>query len=39
MIDIEPTYVDVIIQRWVDYTGIEEVNKNGILEKWTKTQK
>lgn len=38
-IDIEPAYVDVIVQRYVDYTGIEEVIKNGIKEVWAKTQK
>lgn len=37
--ELDPKYVDVIVQRWVDYTGIEEVTKNGIVETWTKTQK
>lgn len=38
-VELDPKYVDVIVQRWVDYTGIEEVTKNGIKEIWTKTQK
>lgn len=38
-IDIEPAYVDVIVQRYVDYTGNEEVIKNGVKEIWKKTQK
>ncbi len=39
MVDIEPLYVDVIVQRYVDYTCTEEVKKNGIVEIWKKTQK
>ena len=39
MVDIEPAYVDVIVQRYVDYTGVTEVIKNGIVETWNKTQK
>lgn len=38
-IELDPKYVDVIVQRWVDYTGIEEITKNGIIETWQKTQK
>ncbi len=38
-IELDPKYVDVIVQRYVDYTGIEEVKKNGITETWKKTQK
>jgi DNA modification methylase len=37
--ELMPQYVDVCIQRWVDYTGIEEVKKNGIIEIWKKSQK
>lgn len=29
MIDIEPAYVDVIVQRYVDYTGNDKIKKNG----------
>lgn len=36
-IELDPKYMDVIVQRWVDYTGIEEVTKNGIKEIWPKT--
>lgn len=32
--ELDPKYVDVIIQRWVNYTGITEVKKNGIPELW-----
>jgi DNA modification methylase len=37
--ELDPKYVDVIVQRYVDYTGIEEVKKNGIIEIWKKSQK
>lgn len=29
MIDIEPKYIDVIVQRYVDYTGNNKIKKNG----------
>lgn len=35
--ELDPKYIDVIVQRWVDYTGIEEVKKNGKIETWKKT--
>jgi DNA modification methylase len=35
-IEMDPAYVDVIIQRWVDYTGNTEVVKNGEKEVWEK---
>jgi DNA modification methylase len=28
-IEIDPVYVDVIVQRWVNFTGIETIKKNG----------
>ncbi len=37
--ELDPKYVDVIVQRWVEYTGIEEIKKNGIIEIWKKTEK
>lgn len=37
-IELDPRFVDVIVQRWVDYTGIEEIKKNGIIEIWQMTQ-
>lgn len=37
--ELDPKYVDVIVQRYVDYTGVTEVKKNGIIEIWTKSQK
>lgn len=37
--ELDPKYVDVIVQRYVDYTGNEKVIKNGVEEIWTKTQK
>lgn len=39
MIKLDPKYVDVIVQRYVDYTGIEEVKCNGIIMEWKKIQK
>jgi DNA modification methylase len=38
-IELSPNYVDVCIQRWVDYTGVEEVKKNGQSITWKTTQK
>jgi DNA modification methylase len=38
-IELSERYIDVIVQRYVDYTGIEEVKKNGIIEIWKKSQK
>lgn len=38
-LELDPKYVDVIVQRYVDYTGIEEVKCNGETIVWTKTQK
>lgn len=32
--EIDPKYIDVIIQRYVDYTGITKVKKNGEEEEW-----
>jgi len=32
--ELDPKYVDVIIQRYVNYTGNTEVKKNGKVEKW-----
>ena len=37
--EIDCHYTDVIVQRFVDYTGIEEVKKNGIVEVWKQSQK
>jgi site-specific DNA-methyltransferase (adenine-specific) len=39
MVDIEPAYVDICVQRYVDYTGIEEVKLNGEVIQWKKTTK
>ena len=36
--ELDPTFVDVIVQRWVDFTGIETVTKNGKQETWAKTE-
>lgn len=36
MIDIEPTYVDVIVQRYVDYTGNNKIKLNGKEIIWQK---
>jgi len=37
-IELDPKFADVIVQRWVDYTGIEEVVRNGKAEAWLKTE-
>ena len=37
-IELDPKFVDVIVQRWVDYTGIETVIKNGQHDPWAKTK-
>jgi DNA modification methylase len=36
-IELDPKFVDVIVQRWVDYTGIEQVVRNNQPENWPKT--
>lgn len=36
-IELDPKFVDVIVQRWVDYTGNEQVVRNGQPEIWLKT--
>lgn len=36
--ELDPRYVDVIIQRWVDYTGNENIIKNGKPIIWKKTE-
>lgn len=35
--ELDPKYVDVIVQRYVDYTGNEEIKKNGEIITWQKT--
>jgi DNA modification methylase len=37
--ELDPKYVDVIVQRYVDYTGNENIKLNGEPIVWTKTQK
>jgi len=37
--EIDPKYIDVIIQRYVDYTGNEEIKKNGEKILWPMTKK
>lgn len=39
MVDIEPAYVDVIVQRYVDYTGNENIKLNGKDIVWQKSKK
>jgi DNA modification methylase len=36
-IELDPKFVDVIVQRWVDYTGQEQVVRNSVAEGWVKT--
>ena len=33
-VEIDPKFMDVIIQRWVDYTGNKEIKKNGEQITW-----
>lgn len=35
--ELDPKYVDVIVQRYVDYTGNEDIIKNGEKIKWQKS--
>lgn len=37
--ELSPSYIDVIIQRYVDFTGNETIKKNGKEIKWEKTKK
>lgn len=37
--ELDPHYCDVIIQRYVDYTGEENIIKNGEKIVWTKSEK
>ena len=37
--ELDPKYIDVIVQRYVDYTGLEEIKKNGEIITWEKTPK
>jgi len=37
--ELDPKYVDVIVQRYVDYTGNEQVKLNGEYVEWKKTVK
>lgn len=37
-VELDPRYVDVIIQRWVNHTGIENIIKNGKKTIWQKTK-
>lgn len=39
MMELDPKYVDVIVQRYVDYTGNENIKLNGKDIVWEKTQK
>lgn len=36
--ELDPKYVDVIVQRYVDYTGNGIIKKNGEEITWKKTQ-
>jgi len=37
--ELDPKYIDVIVQRYVDYTGNENIIKNGERILWNKTKK
>lgn len=36
-VELDPAYVDAIVQRWVDYTGTESVTINGKTKVWPKS--
>lgn len=36
--ELDPKYIDVIVQRYVDYTGQTEIKKNGTIITWQKKQ-
>jgi DNA modification methylase len=36
--ELDPKYVDVIVQRYVDYTGNENIKLNGKEITWKKTE-
>jgi len=37
LMELDPVYVDVIVQRWVDFTGNENIIKNGEEIIWKKS--
>lgn len=37
--ELDPKYIDVIVQRYVDYTDNEDIKLNGKEIKWQKTDK
>lgn len=39
IVDIEPIYIDVIVQRYVDYTGNNKIKLNGKEIIWADQQK
>ena len=39
IMELDPKYVDVIVQRYVDYTGNGKIKKNGEEILWQKTEK
>lgn len=32
--ELDPKYVDIVVQRYVDYTGNKKITKNGIEIEW-----
>lgn len=32
--ELDPKYIDVIVQRYVDYTGNNKIKKNGVEIEW-----
>jgi hypothetical protein len=37
--ELDEKYIDVIVQRYVDYTGDENIKLNGVDIVWKKSQK
>jgi DNA modification methylase len=37
-VELDPSFADVIVQRWVDYTGVTEIIRNGEIETWQTTE-
>jgi DNA modification methylase len=39
LVEYDPGFADVIVQRYVDYTGVTDVKKNGVVEVWERSLK
>lgn len=37
-LELDPKFADVIVQRWINFTGTTKIKKNGVEEEWTVTE-